>query len=389
MANLHEVKSYFDNNDTHLGMRRLLDAAIETGNSNVFQHTLNFCDWYDINHKKENFAGLNERVSSLIDIIGNAPPLPAKKEDQLALKADGISKRYAHGNFSLSKLNVHLPVGKITGLVGENGNGKTTLLRVLYGELQPDTGTINYHLTQTPNPESFYETKTRLAFIPQRPNAWYGSLMDNLQFAAAHYGMKGKENYLWTEMIIARMGLRPFRTYTWSRISSGYKMRFELARTLIKKPEILLLDEPLANLDVLAQQIILEDLKYMSQSTTHPLSIILSSQQLYEVEKVSEQVIFLQKGVAKYQQTNTPLNTADETPQQLVMELETAASRETLQQVLGGHGLEKISFNGGVYILYFNSSISSYQLLQVMGENKLQVKYFRDISSSSRRFFDA
>src|ERR1700743_3852361 len=101
--------------------------------------------------------------------------------------------------------------------------------------------------------------------------------MKNLKYTSTCFGWKGKENFLWTEMIIARMGLRPFRTYTWNRISSGYKMRFELARTLLKQPEILLLDEPLANLDILAQQIILEDLKYLAQSQTMPLSIILSS----------------------------------------------------------------------------------------------------------------
>ncbi len=388
MANLSEVKSYFDNGDLHLGMRRLLDAAIETNNSNVFEHTLSFCNWNDAHQQNQNVAELNSKVTALLEVIGNAPVKNTSDANVLALQADDISKRYAHGNFSLSKLKVHLPKGKITGLVGENGNGKTTLLRVLYGELLPDTGSIKYNLTNATHQSSFYDTKTRLAFIPQRPNAWYGSLMDNLQFAATHYGLKGKENYLWTEMIVARMGLRPFRTYTWSRISSGYKMRFELARTLVKKPEILLLDEPLANLDVLAQQIILEDLKYMSQSKTNPLSIILSSQQLYEVEKVSEQVIFLQKGVAKYQHTE-PSNIVGEEEQKLVLEIETTASRETLQKLFENYGLEKISFNGGVYIVYFNGNITSFQLMQVIGENKIPVKYFRDISTSSRRFFDA
>ncbi|MEP6676007.1 MAG: ABC transporter ATP-binding protein [Ferruginibacter sp.] len=384
---MNEVKNYFDNGDIHLGYRRLLDAAIETQNSTVYEATLEFCYWYDTVTDHSAGVDLSAHVNALLEKIAQAP-VPENTNTAPVLTAVDISKKYSSGSFSLSKLDISLQRSQIIGLVGENGNGKTTLLRLLFGELQPDTGSIQYNLQHVPERASFYDIKTRLAFIPQRPNAWYGSLMDNLQFTSAHYGMKGKENFLWTEMIAARMGLRPFRTYTWSKISSGYKMRFELAKTLLRRPEILLLDEPLANLDVLAQQIILEDLKYMAQSVSMPLSIILSSQQLYEVEKVSEQVIFLQKGVARFQHTKTETNdTTESVP--LVIELETTASRDALQQLFGKDNLQKLSFNGGVYILYFEGSITAAEVTRKLGEAGLSVKYFRDISSSSRRFFDA
>jgi ABC-2 type transport system ATP-binding protein len=382
---LAEVQSYFHNGDTHLGYRRLLDAAIETQQPDIYEATLGFCDWYDVYAQNPaDAAALNNQVTALLDTIDKAPQATAT--GGIKLQAAGISKKYSAGAFSLARLDLTLHAGKITGLVGENGNGKTTLLRLLYGELKPDTGTVNYHISNIAPQHSFYDVKTRLAFIPQRPNAWYGSLMNNLQFAATHFGQTGKENFLWTEMIVARMGLRPFRTYNWSRISSGYKMRFELARTLVKKPEILLLDEPLANLDVLAQQVILEDLKYLAKSQSRPMGIILSSQQLYEVEKVSEEVIFLQKGVAKMQHTGQQ---AVEAGSGLVLELETTAAREQVQEVFATCGLQKISFNGGVYILYFDGSANASLLMKRMGEAALPVKYLRDISASSRRFFDA
>jgi ABC-2 type transport system ATP-binding protein len=384
---LAAVKSFFDNGDIHLGYRRLLDSVIETQDNRIFKEALAFCDWYDnwsVN-KDTADAELNTRVGSLLERLHHFPQ--TDEAPGILLQAKNISKRYKSGNFSLSPLDLTLKAGQITGLVGENGNGKTTLLRLLYGELKTDTGSIDYQLRSVGAGATFYAVKTRLAFIPQRPSPWYGSLMDNLQFAATHFGQTGEDNRLWTEMIIARMGLRPFRTYSWSRISSGYKMRFELARTLIKKPELLLLDEPLANLDVLAQQIILEDLKYIGQSARLPMSIILSSQQLYEVEKVSREVIFLQKGVARLQ-SNQP-EQLSQAPAPLVLELETAAPREQLQALFGPQQLDKISFNGGVYILYFKNDTSVSQVMQQLGEAGLPVKYLRDISTSSRRFFDA
>jgi ABC-2 type transport system ATP-binding protein len=379
---LQEVAQYFSNNDWHLGYRRLLDAAIETQNFAVYQRTLQFCDWYDSTLQHEPSL-LNQQVQDLLQAIRNGYKETAVRIGQPALSAEGISKTYAQGRFKLSSMDVRLQSGSIIGLVGENGNGKTTLLRVLNGELQHDTGNIQYHFA--PAGSDGYDVKSRLAFIPQRPQTWYGLLMDNLQYASSFAGYKGKENFLWTEMIIARMGLRPFRTYSWSRISSGYKMRFELARTLIRRPEVLLLDEPLANLDMLAQQIILEDLRFLAQSHTMPLSIILSSQQLYEVEKVSDQVIFLQKGVARYQQTST--ETA--VPTGLTIELETTASREALQAALQALPTAKISFNGGVYLLYFDAAVSFPQVMTALGNAALPVKYLRDITTSSRRFFDA
>jgi ABC-2 type transport system ATP-binding protein len=386
---LAEVKSYFDNGDIHAGYRRLMDLAIETQDSSVYESTLGFCNWYDT-HGSSNTnetGSLNEQVNSLLEKISNAPIKEPITNNSPKLKTNQVGKTYHSGSFSLSSVDLELYPSQIVGLVGENGNGKTTLLRLLYGELSPDTGSIEYNLGNIPKRRSFYDIKTRLSFIPQRPQKWYGLLMDNLQFAATHYGFKGKENYLWTEMICARMGLRAFRGYTWNRISSGYKMRFELAKALMKKPEVLLLDEPLANLDVLAQQVILEDLRFLAKSQQMPLGIILSSQQLYEVEKVSEQVIFLKQGKPKYQQTQ--FKPEEQVTIPLVIELETTASRETLQNLFKDQALENISFNGGVYILYFRDTAQISDIMRLIGDARLPVKYFRDISSSSRRFFDA
>src|SRR5690606_29231484 len=120
------------------------------------------------------------------------------------------------------------------------------------------------------------------------------------------------------------------RNHQWSELSSGYKMRFELARTFLRKPKILLLDEPLANLDVLAQQLILEDLKNLSQSISNPLGIVLSSQQLFEVEKVSDKILFLKNGAPIY------LAEANEESKELmtILEIDMEIERSALTEIL-------------------------------------------------------
>jgi ABC-2 type transport system ATP-binding protein len=131
--------------------------------------------------------------------------------------------------------------GEILGLVGENGNGKTTLLRLLCGELFSTAGELNYHFLH----EDLYDLRTQLVYIPQRTQSWYGSVFTNLEFAASSYGYKPEENALVVNLIMARLGLRKFRDYGWKDLSSGFKMRLELAHMLLRKPKILLIDEPL------------------------------------------------------------------------------------------------------------------------------------------------
>lgn len=377
---LDEVVQHYQNGDISLGFRRMIDSALDTGKTSILKDVIDFTEW---KHQQNPDAETeNQRAQELILKIKNAGT-PAKDfSSQPLIEAKGISKSYSKGGFKLGPLDVIVHTGEVVGLVGENGNGKTTLLRALGGELQPDTGKIDYHFSKPYH--NSYELRTRLVYIPQRIEVLRGGLMDNLQFTLTTHGITGEENLYLAQVILARMGLWPYKDLSWNRLSSGYKMRFELARTLLRNPEVLLLDEPLANLDILAQQIILEDLRYLSGSLLRPFGVVLSSQQLYEVEKVSEKIIFLDKGKLVNDSSVKP---EVETEKYLILEVDSSAEREQLQLQLQSAGLVKVNFNGGNYVLYFSQEKTIQDVMGVMSRENIPITYIRDISNSSRRFF--
>ncbi|WP_292011180.1 ABC transporter ATP-binding protein [Chryseobacterium sp.] len=372
-----EVEDFFNNKDTVLGFRKLLDCAMDTQDMGIYKEAIALTDWKEQNPEStDEFIGKSRVLLQKIEKV-SVQEYPVEKP---IITAKNIQKSYGSNRFSLGPVSMEIKKGQVYGLVGENGNGKTTLLRILAKEISFNKGSLDYVFSS--DPENEYDLRTKLVYIPQRTAKWYGSLKDNLKFVLANYGVSPEENETRTLMMIARLGLWNYKHLKWSELSSGYKMRFELARTLLRKPEMLLLDEPLANLDVLAQQIILEDLKSIANSVNHPIALILSSQQLYEVEKVSDKVIFLKNGQYK---DNSELNETD--TDHLIIEIDTPASREELLEVFQNLSMEKLNYNGGVYVTYFSKETEFYDVMAALGNAKINIVYIRNISSSTRRFF--
>ncbi len=380
-SRIEEVRAYFKQQDYALAFRRLLDCAMDTQDMTVYRAAIKLTAEKEA-PKAMTDAGWIGSCLELLDKIA-AIPLRAGNTDDAVIAGENLRKTYGHSGFSLGPISLQIRKGQVYGLVGENGNGKTTLLRILARELYYDGGNINYTFTKAPADD--YDLRSKLVYIPQRTQKWFGSLQDNLKFVLASHVLKPQEIETRVLMMIARLGLWNYKDLKWHQLSSGYKMRFELARTLLRQPEVMLLDEPLANLDILAQQMILEDLRYISNSITKPIALILSSQQLYEVEKISDKVIFLKNG--QYNQQDQELQ--EQSERQLIVEMDVDSSKEKLQEVLSGLALEKLTFNGGQFIARFHDPVSFGQVLQALGQSGLEIAYIRNISSSSRRFFVA
>ncbi len=292
-------------------------------------------------------------------------------------------KEYNNSNFQLGPIDVTLQAGEITGVVGENGNGKTTLLRIIAGELQRSMGSITYPRFDYKNEHDWYAIKQNIAFIPQALPKWRGYLKDNLHFAAANHGVFGKENEKMVKYIIHRLGLSKYINSKWKDISSGYKLRFELAKALVWRPKLLVLDEPLANLDINAKLLFMQDLRMLANIRKYPVTIILSSQQLHEIESVVDNIIFLKEGSTVY---NGAVKDFGEKRTRNSFEVGGEFNRDQLYECLKSIEEVTISDTGQSLIIEVPVGIEGKVVLNLITKEYM-VEYFRDISKSTRKLF--
>ena len=204
-----------------------------------------------------------------------------------ALELWHVSRRL--GDFELRDVNLTLPKGCILGLVGENGAGKSTTIRLLTGELRPDSGTVSV-LDAEPDSPDFRSVKERLGVVLD--DAWFPEILNARQVGtmmAMTYESWDAELY---ESYLARFALpreKNFKDY-----SRGMRMKLAIAAALAHRPEVLLLDEATAGLDPIVRDEVLEIFREFSEAEDH--AILISSHILSDLEKLCDYIAFLHQG---------------------------------------------------------------------------------------------
>ena len=306
--------------------------------------------------------------------------------NDVVLRAEHIKKRYRNSRFTLQAEHLELRLGEITGLVGENATGKTTLFRILAGDLAPDSGSVQYTLFDPKDRLHWPDLKRKIAYVPQELPVWLGSLRENIQFEAALHGIRGAANQQATDYIIHRMGLAPHLDKTWAELSGGYKLRFALAKAMVWKAQLLIVDEPLAFLDIKTQLVVLNDLKNLAKSLRYPIAILVSSQHLHEIEAVADQMLFMKDGYLEVLG-----RTADfgNDRSRNIFEIGSPLAFADFTKRLDDFHYHKTWSNGMTYFVSTPLETDGFALLQFLHQQQIPVQYFRDISRSVKTKFYA
>ncbi len=305
-----------------------------------------------------------------------------ERKSEVVFRCYNVSKRYA--KFHLHNVNLELKTGEITGVVGENANGKTTLFRVITGEITPDTGKIEYPSWNWESNFNYLFIKKKIAYVPQELPTWKGNLSHNLYFEAALRGVPKEEVEMRVNYILTRMGLLDYQDKTWAQLSGGYKLRFSLARALVWQPSLLVIDEPLAYLDIKTQIIVLNDIRDLAKSFKNPIAVLISSQHLREVEKIADNLVYLQRGKVIF---NGKINDFMKNESEQVFVLDCDIRLNSLKEIFKDVPNIKISYNGFEYILRTYEPYGKFYILETLVKRRVNIKYFRDITRSIERNF--
>ena len=203
----------------------------------------------------------------------------------LAIEATGLGKRYGR-RWALRNTSLRVPSGRVVGLVGSNGAGKTTLLHLTVGLANATEGQISVLGGQPGDGE---KQLARVGFVAQDAPLY------TRMSVADHFEMASRLNPHWDSTVVGelieRSDLDPRQRA--GSLSGGQRAQLALALAIGKRPELLVLDEPVASLDPLARREFMQTLMGLAADG---LSVVLSSHLLSDIERVCDYLIVLARG---------------------------------------------------------------------------------------------
>ena len=208
-----------------------------------------------------------------------------------AIKIKGLSKSYGDVK-ALNKIDITINEGDFFGILGPNGAGKTTIINIITGLVFRDNGSTLVFGKDTV--KDFRFTRSKIGLAAQELSVdWFFSIEKLLFFQAGYYGIKPENAKNSIDELLKRLGLYKKRNSRLRQLSGGMKRRFQLAKALVHDPDIIILDEPTAGVDVELRR----DLwKYLKSLHKNGKTILLTTHYIEEAESLCEKVSIINKG---------------------------------------------------------------------------------------------
>jgi ABC-2 type transport system ATP-binding protein len=223
--------------------------------------------------------------------------------DAAALQIEDLSKVYPTGTEALRGVSLEIPQGDFFGLLGPNGAGKSTLIHCTTGLAMPSGGTIRIFGHDAV--EHYEPARAAVGLAPQDPNLdQFLTVAETLDYHGGYFGMPRHERRERTAELLETFSLTGKRDDRTRTLSGGMKRRLLLARALMHRPRLLILDEPTAGVDV---ELRLELWHYVQRINAEGTTILLTTHYLEEAEQLCDKIAFINDGQIVAQGTSREL----------------------------------------------------------------------------------
>ena len=197
----------------------------------------------------------------------------------------GVTKTYDNGTLALSDVSTSIAQGSFVSLLGPSGCGKSTLLRIIAGLISPTAGAIHWPATDEQRPDDIGFVFQEATLMP------WASVLENVYLPLKLRGKQLKDVKAQLMEALSRVGLAEFATAFPRELSGGMKMRVSIARALVTRPPVLLMDEPFAALDEFTREKLDDDLLALWEAENW--TVIFVTHSVYESVYLSERVLVM------------------------------------------------------------------------------------------------
>src|SRR4051812_18747464 len=209
-----------------------------------------------------------------------------------ALEINDLEKRYPNGVEALRGVSIAIEPGDFYGLLGPNGAGKSTLIHCTTGLAQPTGGQI--HVFGHNAIADYGEARAAVGLAPQEGNLdQFLTCEETLEFQGGYFGMRSPDRQERTKELLETFPLTPKGKERPRALSGGMKRRLILARALMHRPRLLILDEPTAGVDI---ELRLELWHYVQKINQEGTTILLTTHYLEEAEQLCDKIAFINEG---------------------------------------------------------------------------------------------
>lgn len=298
------------------------------------------------------------------------------KNNEIVLEVRGLYKKYGN-NLVVNNASFQLERGKIYGFIGQNGAGKTTIIRMLAGYARPNAGEISIFGDSTV--KGLSDGRKRMGLIVENPSLYTKmSAYDNIEIQKMLYGIKndGLAEELLTLVGLAGVGKRPVKNF-----SLGMRQRLGIAMALVNNPEILVLDEPINGLDPMGIVEVRELLLKLNRERN--LTILISSHILSELYQLASDYIIINQGQIVEKMTLAELDS--KCSNYIIMQPEDMSAALSL---LNRMGITEIENGGNGFIRFRNNDNNNVRAIaQACLNEKILLTHFSVQAESLENYF--
>ncbi len=286
-----------------------------------------------------------------------------------AVEIKNLSKTYKKGKkaqekIALKSINLNIKKGSFFGLLGPNGAGKSTLINILAGLVNKTSGGVK--ICDIDIDENAKASKFKIGIVPQElvidP---FFTVRETLEIYAGYFGIKKVDRK--TDEIIAAMGLQDKAGVQPRSLSGGMKRRLLVAKALVNSPEILVLDEPTAGVDVELRNQLWQYVKKLNESGT---TIILTTHYLQEAQELCDEIAVINHGSIIAHDKKENLMQILSAKELIILPENLPQNLDFLNEI---NAEGKITKDGKVVISYDPQKLAVETILKKITENKISI----------------